>query len=508
MRTRDPARARFYQGLSFRLVAGLVVVLILTTGPFFYLQYTREQAKLIDQRVQLSISQSRTIEASLRHSMISRDPGELAVVLDSLARQRTLVRVWILNKAGTVRASAAEKEVGTHLAITEPTCQLCHAGKVEGGGATAFYRDATGGEILRTATVVENTPECYGCHQPADAINGLVMVDFSISDLRRQVLADWQEILLVSTAAVALAALAAWLVLRRTVLERLEGLVRTTRLFASGDLDQRVPRSGHDEIDELADSLNGMAEALQARAGELIQAREETAQKASQLESLLARMVHIQEEERGRIAYDMHDNLMQLLTGTLLESQAALERLPSDSQPAKHITVVQRLLGQIEEEVRKTIHDLHPPLLDLTSLVPAIKRYARSYKRDWGIPCLVEVQGTPEPLPTHVEVAIYRIVREALVNVRLHSGAREARVLLDYRPSSLRVTIQDDGRGFGAEEALAEPGEHLGLIGMRERAQSLHGRLEIRSVLGQGTVVEVEVPLEPQGGEEESKVQP
>jgi len=499
MRTRDPARARFYQGLSFRLVAGLVVVLILTTGPFFYLQYTREQAKLIDQRVELSISQSKTIKASLRHSMISRDRGELDAVLDSLARQRTLVRVWILDNAGTVRASTVAKEVGTQLAITEPPCQLCHAGQVEGGGVTAFYRDATGREILRTATVVENEPECYGCHQPADSVNGLVVVDFSIADLQRQVLADWQEILLLSTAAVALAALAAWLVLRRTVLARLEGMVKTTRLFGSGDLDQRVPQSGHDEIDELAGSLNAMAEDLQVRAGELTQAREEIAQKATQLETLLARMVQIQEEERGRIALDMHDNLMQLLTGALLESQAALERLPADSQAAaKHVAVVQRLLGQIEEEVRKTIHDLHPPLLDLTGLVPAIKRYAKSCKQDWGIPCLVEVQGTPQPLPPHVEGAIYRVVREALVNVRTHSGAHEARVLLDYRPSSLRVMIFDDGRGFDAEEALAEPGEHLGLIGMRERASSLGGHLEIRSVPGQGTVVEVEVPLEPQ----------
>jgi signal transduction histidine kinase len=412
-----------------------------------------------------------------------------------------LVRVWILDKAGTVRASTVEEEVGTQLAITEPTCQLCHAVQVEKDSVTAFYHDTSGRELLRTATLVENEPECYGCHQPADAINGLVVVDFSVSDLRRQVLADSQEMLLLSAAAVALAALAGWLVLRRTVLARLEGMVKTTRLLGSGDLDQRVPKSGHDEIDELAGSLNAMAVALQTRARELSQAREEIAQKAAELEVLLDRMVHIQEEERGRIAYDMHDNLIQLLAGALLESQAALERLPADSQAAAmHVAVVQRLLGQIEEEVRKTIHDLHPPPLDLTGLMPAIKRYARSYKQACGISCLVEVQGTPRPLPSHVAVAVYRVVREALVNARTHSGARQVRVLLDYRPSSLRVMIADDGRGFNAEQALAEPGEHLGLIGMRERASSLHGHLEIRSVLGQGTVVEVEVPLEPQEG--------
>ncbi len=509
MGTRDVARTRFYEGLSFKVVTGLVVVLIATIGPFFYLQYTREQAKLIAQRIELSVSQSEVVTASLRHSMISRDRGELDTVLDSLGRQRALVRVWILNKEGTVRASLMEEEVGTQLDATEPTCRLCHAGGGDKGSKTMFYRDDSDREFLRAVSAVENEPECYNCHQPAESINGLVVVDFSISDVKRQVLADWQEVLLLSAAAVAIAAVATWLVLRRTVIARLKELVKTTRLLGRGDLDQRMQQSGHDEIDELASSLNAMAEALQNRAGELTEAREQIAQKAAELETLLARMIRIQEEERGRIAHDMHDNLIQLLVGTLLESQAALERLPAEPEAAaKHVEVVQRLLGQIEEELRRTIHDLHPPLLDMTGLVPAIKKHARSFKRAWGISCLVQVQGSVRPLPSHVEVAIYRIIREALVNVRAHSGASRARVMLDYRPSSLRVTILDNGRGFDVAQALAEPGGHLGLVGMRERAQSLGGHLELRVAPGQGTSVHLELPLEPEGAKNESEFQP
>jgi signal transduction histidine kinase len=131
-----------------------------------------------------------------------------------------------------------------------------------------------------------------------------------------------------------------------------------------------------------------MAESLKKRTGELTRAREEIAQKAAQLQRLLAMIVRIQEEERGRIAHDMHDGLIQLMAGALFESQAARERLPSDPQTAvEKLAVVQKLLGQMEEEVRRTIHDLHPPLLDLAGLAPAIEKYGyheRNRKADSG----------------------------------------------------------------------------------------------------------------------------
>ncbi len=508
MRTRNESKPRFYQGLSFKVVAGLVVVLVVTTGPFFYLQYTRQRAELVAQRVALATSQGEIVKAALRHSMNSRDPSELKSVLDSLGGQAGLIRVWILDKTGVVRASQQEEDVGLEFAVTDPTCQLCHAGDMEDGGRTAFFRDESGRELLRAVTPLENEPECHTCHEPTQSINGVVVVDSSISDVKQQALSDWQELLLLSVAAVAIAALATWLLLRRMVLVRLKGLAETTRLLGGGDLDQRAPLRGYDEIDDLVGSLNAMAEALRDRAGELTQAREEIAQKATELQGLLDRIVRTQEEERGRIAHDMHDNLVQLLAGSLLESQAALERLPADPEAAaEKVAVVQKLLGQIEEEVRKTIHDLHPPHLDVAGLVPAVRKLASSSRRQWGIAASVHVHGVPASLPPHSEVVIYRIVREALVNARIHSGARRVRILLDYRPLSLRVTIRDSGRGFDLERALAEPGGHLGLVGMRERAESLGGSLEIRSTPGQGTSVQVQVPLEPLRGAEEREGQ-
>ena len=498
----DTTRARFYQSLSFKVVFGLVVVLVVTTGPFFYLQYTRQRAKLIAQRIEFATYQSNIIKASLRHSMMSEDRGELQTILDSLGDQGGLVRIWILDKAGTIKASQQPSDAGRQLALTEPICQLCHGLEKDKRSKTVLFSDGTGREFLRTVSPIENEPGCHDCHQPEESVNGVIVTDFSIADLNRQALIDLQELLLLSATAIAVTGLATTLVLRRTVLVRLRDLVETTRQLGRGDLDQRIRLRGHDEIDELAASLNAMAESLKKRTGELTRAREEIAQKAAQLQRLLAMIIRIQEEERGRIAHDMHDGLIQLMAGALFESQAARERLLSDPQSAtEKLIVVQQLLGQMDEEVRRTIHDLHPPLLDQAGLAPAIKKYARSYQETWGIPCSGQVEGTPAPLPPHAEVAIYRIVQEALVNVRKHSVSHQAHVLLDYRPEVLKVMVHDDGQGFDWQKALTNRGQHLGLVGMRERAQSLGGHLEVRSAPDQGTTILVAVPVEPGGGD-------
>jgi two-component system sensor histidine kinase DegS len=361
---------------------------------------------------------------------------------------------------------------------------------------TTLLRDDTGRQFLRAASPIENEPECHRCHRPEESINGVIVTDLSTADLDRHVVVDLQEALLISVAAIAVTGFAATLVLRRTVLARLKLLVETTRHLGRGDLDRRLKPRGHDEIDELMGSLNAMAQSLKQRTGDLTRAREEIARKAAQLQRLLVRTVRIQEEERERIAHDMHDGVIQFISGALFESQAARERLPGDPQIAEEkLAVVQQLLTQVEEEVRRSIGDLHPPLLDLAALAPAIKKHARLWEERWGIPCSVQVQGMPISLPPHMQVAIYRIVQEALVNIRVHSAAHWAHILLECREEELRVMVRDDGRGFDWQQALTSPSERLGLIGMRERAQSLGGDLEIRSAPGQGTAILVKVPL-------------
>ena len=231
------------------------------------------------------------------------------------------------------------------------------------------------------------------------------------------------------------------------------------------------------------------------RTRELESARWALAEKARQLQRLLSESYRIQEDTQARIAHDMHDSVTQMIIGALYETQAARQALLDDpDRAAENLTHAQQLLSDVEVEIRRVIYDLHPPVLDAMGLVVAMKRFAMNYAAAFNIECQVEVTGRPGRLPKEIEIAIYRILQAALHNVASHAHAHRAQVGFDFGADWLQVTIEDDGIGFDPEAALNTPGEHLGLIGMRERAESLSAHLAVTSRPGQGTRIELELP--------------
>ena len=135
-------------------------------------------------------------------------------------------------------------------------------------------------------------------------------------------------------------------------------------------------------------------------------------------------------------------------------------------------------------------------------LIPAIRWYAESYLGDKGVDVRVEEDGPGQRLPAHIEVALFRIVQEALANVARHAHAGHVDVRLARDEANTTVTVTDDGRGFDVPQALSQPGprQSVGLLGMQERVRLLGGRLEISSHVGGGTIVRVEVPANDEAG--------
>ncbi|MCZ7572784.1 MAG: GAF domain-containing sensor histidine kinase [Ardenticatenaceae bacterium] len=246
-------------------------------------------------------------------------------------------------------------------------------------------------------------------------------------------------------------------------------------------------------------ALNQELEArVEERTAELDRARQEIARKAQQLQKLLAKTVQIQEQERARIAQDMHNGVIQLVVGALYEVQAAKNAAASDPvRLRERLETALDLLQQVEAETRRTIYDLCPPVLDAKGLVPALRQYVARYQELTGVPCTLHVAGTLSRLPAEVEVATYRVVQEALHNVQGHAQATAAEVLVRFGGEGLWLMIRDNGRGFdpGAVEHHAE--RHLGLMGMRERIQSIGGHLEIEAAPGQGTCIVIRVAARP-----------
>jgi len=231
------------------------------------------------------------------------------------------------------------------------------------------------------------------------------------------------------------------------------------------------------------------------RTHELEAARWALAEKARQLQRLLSESYRIQEDTQARIAQDMHDGVTQTVIGALYESQAARQLLYEDPDRAiESLARAQKLMSEVETEIKRVIYDLHPPALDMMGIVVALKRYAASFTTTFGISCQVQATGIARRLPRETEISIYRIIQAALHNVVTHAKAKQVQVSFDFGSDWLEIGIEDNGNGFEPSKALANPGEHLGLIGMKERAEGIGADLEVDSKPGQGTRITIHIP--------------
>jgi two-component system NarL family sensor kinase len=201
-------------------------------------------------------------------------------------------------------------------------------------------------------------------------------------------------------------------------------------------------------------------------------------------------------EERTRLAREIHDTLAQGLTAIALNIEGAMHRM--DKHPEQARERLERALAMAREnleDARRSVLDLRGAArLEGKPLAEALAGLARSFTSDTGVPATVHAVGV-SALPLRTESELFRIAQEALTNVRKHAHARGVEITLRQRAGALRLAVQDDGRGFSVKGHPSGAGQ--GLIGMRERAKLLGGRLEVRSAPGKGTRVTARVPVEP-----------
>jgi two-component system, NarL family, sensor histidine kinase UhpB len=210
-----------------------------------------------------------------------------------------------------------------------------------------------------------------------------------------------------------------------------------------------------------------------------------------------SRILWAQEEEREQLARELHDGMCQSLSA-LLMVLAALELVPTSAEVQQRLDQIRKIAATAAKETRHLVRALGSGVLGDLGLVPALERHAADYRQTYGIPVHLHVlDRVQERLPQVVEIALYRIVQEALTNIARHAAAKEVSILLERRPSFVQVTVQDDGRGF-TDSALPSGSESRGLPGlvkMRARAALLDGTLSIRTQPSAGTTVCARIPL-------------
>jgi len=255
---------------------------------------------------------------------------------------------------------------------------------------------------------------------------------------------------------------------------------------------------------ELLQHRETLEQLIAGRTAELAEANEILKMQMNELRraeeeriALLQRVVTVQEDERRRVARDMHDSLGQQLTALRLKLES-LKNGYNKGGIVEGIEGLQELGKRLDEEVNFLVWQLRPTVLDDLGLAAAIENYVREWSRYSGIEAEFHAGRLgSERVEGTVETNLYRITQEALNNTSKHAGAKNANIVLETRKSELVLVIEDDGRGFDIEELKNTPRSSggLGLKGMRERAAIIGGILEIESSPGNGTTVFVRVPL-------------
>ncbi len=211
------------------------------------------------------------------------------------------------------------------------------------------------------------------------------------------------------------------------------------------------------------------------------------------LRQMSSQVLTAQEEERKRIARELHDDTAQALTSVLVRLRL-LERSAGDGRLRAGITELRDLTGEALEGVRRMAIDLRPPMLDDLGLEAALQAFVQDFSHRWPVKAKF-TSGRLGRLPLDVELVLYRIVQEALSNVAKHANASRVEARLTRRGRSLHLVIEDDGCGFDVEAAKSSRGSGLGLFGMEERLALIGGSVRVESAVGRGTRVSVEAPL-------------
>jgi two-component system sensor histidine kinase UhpB len=297
-------------------------------------------------------------------------------------------------------------------------------------------------------------------------------------------------------AALCLSAGLTMLLLRETF-RPIHSLRDATRRFNAGDHSARASMAPMTDPDvaALVVDVNALWDRLEADAATI---REKT----EQAERLAAEVIVAQEEERRRVARELHDEAGQALTAVIIGLERGLASMPEvyatnlPVQPRQLISNLRDLAAQTLDEVRNLSYELRPSVLDDLGLVAALRQYVRSTEARSGLAVQLSVVGLDDDsdtrLPAQVETALFRITQEALTNAIRHAHAASVQVRLRRVPELVTLEVRDDGVGLGAAPS---EGEHLGMFGMRERARLLGGEFVATPVSPRGTLVRVSVPL-------------
>jgi len=323
----------------------------------------------------------------------------------------------------------------------------------------------------------------------------------------------WLAVLAILAAQLSLAGAFAWGA-ARSVTQPVGVLTHEAERIASGELAWPIPPLGEDEVGRLGQALDRMRQSIKGlvdrveganevleqrvleRTHELAEANEALRDREQARRELLRKVITAQEDERRRVARELHDQTTQSLAVLLMRIDRAAEDIRAGRDPG--LEEIKVLATWLLDDVHRLILDLRPGVLDDLGLLSAIRWYGERTLKERGVAVRCEF-GELGRLPPELETALFRMCQETMTNVARHAQATQVLIEVSVEGRQVHVTIEDDGRGFDQAEVASRPGRpHWGLLGIAERAEILGGSATIDSAPGAGTRVDVRIPLPPE----------
>ena len=334
--------------------------------------------------------------------------------------------------------------------------------------------------------------------QPAEQtkkeINAAILESSTYID---DTVSDMQNIFILLFVTLIVVVIVLALLLSRVLTRPILALKQGADEIGRGKLDYKLNVTSQDELGDLANSFNKMSADLKTYIEELKStAAENIAKERTIRENLRLYMQQVsqaQEDERKRIARELHDDTVQALV--VISRQ--LDDLASGTSDISADDIREEV-RKVTRDIRQFSHQLRPSILDDLGLIPALKWLATQLDKNYGITVKTKVTGEQRPLPAESELMLFRIVQEALTNVRKHSRATEVTVTIDFSGETVTVVIEDNGRGFNVPDSVEDLTKRgkLGLVGIQERAQLLGGTVTIESRRGKGTRLTIAIATE------------
>jgi signal transduction histidine kinase len=487
------------KSLRAKVTLGIIAPMVLMLSVFTAFEYTRHRSVLLENLSGLASYNGRLITESLKHSMLTSDFDEVQRILDSAVKNENFRVVYLLDTSGQVVFAPNKEGTGIRLDNRNLTCQPCHKLPPDERPSGIVVSLEDNQRVFRSMQPIENSQECSTCHDPQERLLGLLLTDISVEPFEAAFVSDLRENLLWGGGLIFVSAVIANLVMERLVIRRLERVANAIADFGSGRRDLRLLPGSLDEVGQLGADFNEMSQRIQTEESENKALSEALLHQTNQQQELLKRLITAQEDERKRVARELHDELGQSLSGIALRSEVIDQLIRTDPQRAlEQLSLTRELIGKTSQQMYELILALRPSVLDDLGLAAALRSHTERTLNGSGITFKLDVSGLARRLPASIETALYRIFQEALSNVIRHSEANQVTITLAQQDGVFEGEIADNGRGFDPEEFHREvDNPHgLGLLGIKERVTQCGGSIEIISREKVGTRIRIRIPLE------------